>query len=291
MKFEQRSIEKNVNVPSHNQMEEFIRLSLWLLVIVLGSYFVLGLAAEKIAERLPAKFEKAIASAVISKFDQNHFPQTQEYLQKILDRLVASDKNLPDFSYKIFILDDKIVNAIALPAGNILIFNGLLAEFKNENQIAMVLAHELGHYAHRDHLRGLGRGVVLMSIAAVLGLSGDAPGFIVPSIQTFDLKFSRVQEAAADSFGIDLLASAYGHVGGALEIFNILKLQKKGSQGPEFFSSHPDTIWRIQSLNNHIQLNKYTEQKTLPFSGSEILPFPEEKEDQKNEDVQKLAPK
>jgi len=274
MKFEPSYIEENVNVPANNHFSEFLRLSLWLLGIVFGIYLVLGFAAEKIAERLPPEYEKAIAGGFISKLDQQGFPQTRAYLQKILDHLVASAENLPEFSYKVLIYDDKTVNAVALPAGNILVFRGLLAELKTENELAMVLAHELGHYAHRDQLRGLGQGLVLLSITTALGLSGDVPGFVNPAVQTFDLKFSRDQEAAADNFGVDLVVRAYGHAGGTLDVFKALERQDKGRiKSPEFFSTHPDSIWRMQSLASRLQLKKYPQRVALPFPGLGVLPF------------------
>lgn len=280
MKFEPRYSEKNVNVPSHSQLWVFFRLSLWLLGIVFGVYFVLGFAAEKIAERLPPKFEAALAGGIISRLDHDDFPRTREYLQKVLAALVASaNKDLPEFSYKVSVHDNAAVNAVALPAGNIVVFRGLLAELKSENEAAMILAHELGHYAHRDHLRGLGRGLVLLSIFTALGLSGDMPGFIAPSVQTFDLKHSRDQESAADHFAIDLFARTYGHVGGTLDVFKALDRQGKGIKTPSFFSTHPDTIWRMQSLASHLKLKKYPQGAIRALPGPGVLPFPD---DQKN---------
>ena len=274
MKFEPRDIEKNVNVPTHNPMGEFFRLSLWLLGIVFSVYLVLGFAAEKIAERLPPQYEEILSHGFISKVDKEPFPRTREYLQKILDRLVVADPTLPPFLYKIFVVDEDTVNAMALPAGNIMVFRGLLAEFKTENALAMVLAHELGHYAHRDHLRGLGRGLVLLSIMSLLGLSGDVPGFLSPSVQTFDLKFSREQEAGADHYGVDLVNRVYGHAGGTLEMFDVLERDEKKSKRPGFFSTHPDSIWRMQSLLSRVQLKKYPQQPPLLIPAPGHLPFP-----------------
>ncbi len=280
MKFEPRYIEENVNVPAKNHFGEFLRLSLWLAGIVFGTYLVLGFAAEKIAERLPSKYEEAMAGGFVSKLDQQAFLQTRAYLQNILDHLLASAENLPEFSYKVFIHDDKIVNAMALPAGNIVVFSGLLAELKTENELAMILAHELGHYAHRDHLRGLGRWLVLLSITTALGLSGDVSGFVSPAVQTFDLKFSRDQEVAADNFGVDLVVHAYGHAGGTLDVFKALDRQDKGRiKSPEFFSTHPDSIWRMQLLVSRLQLKKYPQRAAMPFPGLGVLPFPDDQGD------------
>ncbi len=277
MKFEPRYCENNVNVPSHDHFREFIRLSLWLLGIIFALYFVLGYAAEKIAERLPPKFEAAIAAGITSSFDNSDFPRTNTYLQKVLDSLVSSAEGLPPFTYKVTVHDQATVNAVALPAGNIVIFKGLLSELKTENEVAIILAHELGHYAHRDHLRGLGRGLVLMSIMTALGLSGDLPGFIAPSVQTFDLKHSRDRESAADRYAMDLFVRAYGHSGGTIDVFKVLARQEHGIKTPDIVSTHPDTLWRIQSLTNYLQLKKYPHGPILPFPELGVLPFPNDK--------------
>jgi Zn-dependent protease with chaperone function len=283
MKFEPGYVEENFNVSSHNHLREFFRLSLWLLGIVIGIYLVLGFAAEKIAERLPPKFEATIADRINSGLDRDAFPRTNEYLQKILDSLVASAGDLPGFSYKVSVRDDAAINAIALPAGNIVVFRGMLAELSSENELAMILAHELGHYAHRDHLRGLGRGLVFLSIISVLGLSGDLPGFIAPSIHTFDLKHSREQESAADYFAIDLVARTYGHVGGTLELFKVLERKEKGVKMSGLFSTHPDTIWRMQSLAGHMRLKKYQQAPVLRLPEAGVLPFSDDLKENKGQ--------
>lgn len=284
MKFEPRYTEENFNVHSQNHLWVFVRLSLWLLGIVLCVYFVLGFAADKIAERLPSRFESAIAIGFNSGIDSNAFPRTREYQQKILDSLVSASEGLPEFRYRVSVYDSDMVNAVALPAGNIVVFRGLLSEVKSEDELAMILAHELGHYAHRDHLRGLGRGLVLLSIMAALGVSGDVPGFISPSVQTFDLKYSRAQESAADVYATDLLKRAYGHVGGALSVFKVLERQEKGVKGPDMFSTHPDTLWRIQTLENYVQQKRYPNGAVRPLPDPGVLPFPDDKSGNRGKD-------
>lgn len=283
MNFEPRYCEPNVNVPSHNHFREFVRLSLWLIGIVFGIYFVLGYAAEKIAERLPPKFEAAIAAGITSSFDHGDFPRTSKYLQKVLDTLVASAEGLPPFTYTVSIHDQAAVNAVALPAGNIVVFKGLLAEVKSENEVAIILAHELAHYAHRDHLRGLGRGLVLMSMMTALGLSGDLPGFIAPTVQTFALKHSRDRESAADRYAIDLFARAYGHAGGTTSVFKLLARQEHGIKRPDIISTHPDTLWRMQTLNSYLQLKKYPAGSIMPLPEPGVLPFPDDKKGKREE--------
>src|SRR3990172_5888627 len=273
MKFEPRYCEVNANIPSHNHFREFIRLSLWLLGIVFGIYFVLGYAAEKIAERLPPKIEAVIATAITSNFDHSDFPRTRKYLQKILDSLVSSSEGLPPFTYRVIVNDQDAVNAVALPAGNIVVFKGLLSELKTENEAAIILAHELGHYAHRDHLRGLGRGLVLMSITAAFGFSGDLPGFIAPSVQTFALKHSRDRESTADRYAVDLFARTYGHAGGTTDVFKVLARHEDGIKQPAILSTHPDTLWRMQKLASYVQQKKYPAGSIIRLPETGVLPF------------------
>jgi len=274
MKFEPRYCEENVNVSEHNHFREFIRLSIWLIGIICSTYFVLGFAADMLAERLPPRLERAIAAGISSRFGQDDFPSTSVYLQKVLDSLVSSAEGLPKLTFKVSVSDEEHVNAIALPGGNIVVYKGLLAEMKSENEVAMILAHELGHYAHRDHLHGLGRGLVLLSIMAALGVSGDIPGFIAPSLQTFELKHSRDRESAADLFAMDTLVRSYGHAGGSIAAFKVLARQTQYMKRPDFVSTHPDIAWRTESLANHIKDKKYPDGILKPLPGSGVLPFP-----------------
>lgn len=274
MKFEPRYAEENFNVPEQRELRDFFRLSLYLLGIVFGLYIMLGFAAEKIAARLPPRFETAIAAHFTGKLDDAAFPRTRDYLQQTLDRLAkAAAPELPDFQYKVTVQEQEEINAIALPAGRIVVFSGLLDKLRSENELAMVLAHELGHYAHRDHLRGLGRGLVLLSITAALGFSDGLPGFIAPSVQTFSLKYSREQEAAADNFALDLMFRAYGHAGGTLDLFAMFEKQEEKT--PALFSTHPDSRWRQENLAGRIKKEGMPQRKAQPLPAK--LPFAEDK--------------
>ncbi len=120
------------------------------------------------------------------------------------------------YNFTIYLSDSDDVNAIALPGGRIVVFKGLLDQVESENELAMVLAHELGHFAHRDHMRGLGRGLGLaVATALLLGENNSASGLISKAVLTFQVKYSQSQESAADQFGVDLLTARYGHAGGA----------------------------------------------------------------------------
>lgn len=273
MKFESRYIEENVNVSRRDYGREFLQLGTVLLALTFSAYLILGFCAEQLTVHLPLKMEKALGAAFSRQLDEAAFSETRAYVQKVLDRLVAVSSGLPPFDYRVDIVDNEIVNAVALPAGRIVLFEGIVEKVNSEESLAMVLAHELGHYVHRDHLRSLGRGLVLMAIGMMFGTNGEVPGIVTPSVQVLDLSFSREHEQSADRFAIDTVFAAYGHVGGALVLYDILR-EKEGSRFfLPLFSTHPDTLQRKMELQNRIGTRRYGEGSATPLPGDGRMPF------------------
>ncbi|HIA01310.1 MAG TPA: hypothetical protein EYN66_05285 [Myxococcales bacterium] len=66
-------------------------------------------------------------------------------------------------------MDDDDVNAFAAPGGRIYLTRGLLRKVKNENELAFIVGHELGHFKHKDQLRALGYKAIIWALAAMLG--------------------------------------------------------------------------------------------------------------------------
>ena len=79
--------------------------------------------------------------------------------QLLVDRLALHWPDTP-YQFRVEIDDSEQPNAMALPGGLIIVTAGLLDQVESENELALVLGHELGHFNNRDHLRALGRGVV-----------------------------------------------------------------------------------------------------------------------------------
>ena len=168
--------------------------------------------------------------------------------QKIVDRLSRYWPDSP-YSFRLEIDDSKIANAMALPGGLIVVTQGLLDQVESENELAFVLGHELGHFRNRDHLRSLGRGVVLSIFIAAIG-SGDGGG-IGTNITDLALRnFSRRQERQADEFGLLLVQSQYGHVNEAWRFFERWD-EYENRTAMDFLShlsTHPKSGERIEDL-------------------------------------------
>ncbi|MGH8531007.1 MAG: M48 family metallopeptidase [Nevskiales bacterium] len=255
-----------VNIPQQHPLIDLAVLLTGALAVVLGIYWLLGVAVNYAVDRLPAGFEQRLAAKIDFPADEDSKPDPREpAAQAVLAKLL---RRLPAMAYpfRLSVADDAQVNAFAVPGGHIVLLRGLLDAVRSENELAMVLSHELGHYAQRDHLRALGRGLVLAVLSAVLlgqdsALSGVAQG----SLGVAHANYSRGQEASADRYGIELLQKTYGHVGGATDFFERLAVEDGNKHGPTWLSSHPLSAARVRELRAHILTRRYPEKTKLPW--------------------------
>jgi predicted Zn-dependent protease len=190
-------------------------------------------------------------------------------LQPLLDNLPA-DSPLHNYTFTVQLVKNKEINALALPGGHIVVFSGLVEQAESENELAMVLAHELGHFVHRDHLKRLGRGLGL-TVAAMLVFGEDsAVSRLVSNLfLVTESSYSRQQESDADRFGLDLLVNSYGHAGGATDFFARVG-KKAGSHVPYLLASHPHPDDRIEELQSLISENGYRVETITPI-GDDLL--------------------
>jgi predicted Zn-dependent protease len=224
-------------------------VGIWLLLSIVGRliYFI------------PPQVEQNIGKLIVPVYEQQAAEgEVQDSLNKLLDRL---ETNLPQETqqardYRILYISDDTVNALAIPGDRVIIYQGLLAKVESENELMMVLGHELGHFAHRDHLRGIGNALVLRMVVA--SLFGDL-GIFQPAANSVralaDASYSQKQEKQADEFGLTLLDRTYGHVAGATDFF--AKLSKEKKRSISFLSSHPASKTRVRELQKLIKQNRY----------------------------------
>ena len=168
-------------------------------------------------------------------------------VESITDRLARHYPESP-YSFRIEIDDSPEPNAMAFPGGLIVVTSGLLDEVRTENELAFVLAHEIGHFRNRDHLRAMGRGLVLSLLLLTAG-GGDTANFGA-SVADMTLRgFSRGQESDADAFARELVQAEFGHVAESWRFFERLD----GDAGPvselaAYASTHPSPASRIEDL-------------------------------------------
>jgi len=247
-------------------LKEFAILAGGLLAIVVGLYLLLGLAVDWVAPRIPVQVEKKIAVPFLRTIGPAKADTPRRrYLQRLVDALQSHCAHLP-YRVKVHILKAPAVNAVAFPGGNIVVFSGLLQKVASENELVFVLAHELGHYSHRDHLRALGRGLLLVALSTVLLGSDSAIGkLLVDTLGLTQMRFSRAQENRADAYALESLQCIYGHVRGAVGFFaRIPKSHDPGGLG-HFFASHPGNRRRIAHLKALAQKKGFVTGPLVPL--------------------------
>lgn len=266
MKYIPKRLKSNVNISPTHPLKELAVLVGGLLGIVLGIYFLLGLAVDFVAPRISIKLEEKLATPFIQKYKNNSPSSEKEtYLQGFVDDLQTRCTDLP-YDFKVHLVESEMVNAAALPGGHILVFQGLLDEVDSLNSLTYILAHELGHYANRDHLRGMGRALVLLTVSvALLGSDNAASDLLSRGLNITELGFSRKQETQADEFGLDALQCVFGHVGGATAFFEKMSLDHDPGRWGHYFATHPENRRRIAHIEERIENKNYRTDNVSPM--------------------------
>ena len=162
-----------------------------------------------------------------------------------------------EFRYTFEVVNQKEINAFALPGGPMFLNRGMIEAAKTEGEVAGVMAHEISHVALR-HGTAQATKAEKFQIGAILGqIAGAAVGGTLGSIigqgsqiglGTYFLKFGRAAETQADILGAQMLARAGYNPREMANMFKTIE-SEGGSRGPEFMSSHPNPGNRYNAIN------------------------------------------
>jgi len=165
-------------------------------------------------------------------------------------------EHIADLPLTIDVVRVKQVNAFALPGNHIFIFSGLIDKARNPDEVAGVLAHEMGHLELRHPTRGM---IQQLGLSAVISLmfGGNAAGDVA-YIATA-LSYTREMEREADARAIALLQQAKIHTDGLASFFRALKDDKDSdSPLPDWLSTHPGLQERAETAEKAANANDGT---------------------------------
>jgi predicted Zn-dependent protease len=159
------------------------------------------------------------------------------------------------------VVNDKSINAFALPGGPMFVHTGLIASADNEAQIAGVFAHEISHVALRHGTNQASKSSLLQLPAALAGgavgngsilgqLAQMGIGFGANSLL---LRYSRNAERDADLMGTRMMAGAGYDPIEMARFFEKLKGEAGTAKGLQFFSDHPDPGNRVKAVEDEIR--------------------------------------
>lgn len=245
-----------------------MRLVLWsaaaglsiLLVAIFGIPHLARLLVPLVPDSLEARLGAVVEPQVVRLLGQP--PACAEgpgraALDRLVARLVAGqgpDGPLPP-ALAVTVRRHEMANAFALPGARVIVLSGLIARAKTADEVAAVLAHELGHVGARDPTRSLIRASgTSFLLSLVLGdLTGST---VVVSVGEALLSagYSRETERAADTDAVDLMVRAGGNGAALADILERIAADERRGRPHDFLRSHPLTTERaatIRALAGH----------------------------------------
>ena len=192
-----------------------LRVAQWAtgIAVVMAVLFIgLPRAAEPIAALMPLAWEEALGEQLFSGFSK-HYKTCDEYdgtavLNRLTDRLAATMDSR--YTIRVAVADTGQVNAFAAPGGYIVLYRGLIRNAESPDDVAGVLAHEIGHVVERHGTEAIVRAAGLAAIVQLL--LGDPSSLLSIGVAggelLLSLAYSRNDEAEADAVAVDILAAA-----------------------------------------------------------------------------------
>jgi predicted Zn-dependent protease len=181
--------------------------------------------------------------------------QAQQRVSAIGARLVQALENthkVIPYPFEFTLLADReMVNAFALPGGQIFITEGLYHRLENDGEIAGVLAHEMGHVIERHSAKQMHKSGLIKGIAGATGMLGGDATSAQAAAQIGNLvtmRYSREAEFEADGWAVKLNAASGYHPAHMISVLEILNRLSGGAAPPEFLSTHPSSESRIQNI-------------------------------------------
>jgi Zn-dependent protease with chaperone function len=229
--------------------------------IVLVVLFGVPLAADRLAPLVPPAFERRVGDVTeqqVKVVFGEKVCSSSRAGQAAFDKLVTKLRDAAglDTSVQSMVLSSDVPNALALPGGKVIVFDSLIAKASNPDEIAGVIAHELGHLKHRDNMRGLiYNGGTSFLIGLLFGDITGSSAMIFASRTLITSSYSREAETAADTFSIELMQKL-GRPPKAMGELMMRVTGKEGGKGLTILSTHPLTEDRLARMSKEDQTVK-----------------------------------
>ena len=228
-------------------------------IAITGALYLWGIPAlaAVLAPRVPMAWEDAVGRSVVEYLAPAaavcRNPHRQELLDSIVARLAtAIPPGSPPYKFRVIVVNEAQVNALAAPGGSIVVFRGLIEQTKTPEELAGVLAHEMQHVLQRHSTQAvIQHGSTGLLLAA---LTGDMTGPLAYGLQSArvlaQLQYSRRAEAQADAEGMKMLLAARVDPHGIVRFFEgVSDRDNQPRLVREYLSTHPNAGDRIDRLS------------------------------------------
>ncbi|MDA0177321.1 MULTISPECIES: M48 family metalloprotease [Mesoflavibacter] len=179
----------------------------------------------------------------------------QAFVDRVGNKLVQNSiaKDTP-YQYEFHLLaDQNTINAFALPGGQIFITYALFAQLENEDQLAGVLGHEIGHVIGRHSAERIANSELWQGLSTAGSVGGDMGGLVSQIGNGTLLKNGRGDELESDDLGVRFMLRSGYDPEEMIGVMQILKQAAGPNRVPEFQSTHPDPENRIEKIRESIK--------------------------------------
>jgi Zn-dependent protease with chaperone function len=187
-------------------------------------------------------------------------PKVDAYLTQLGLRLVAK---LPtrgvQYPWEFHCVNDKAINAFALPGGYVFVNRGAIEASDNEAQLAAVMGHELSHVALRHGTAQASKAQLAQGAAGIFGslFGGSTGGALLTQGVALGaggvlLHYSRTDETQADVMGTQILYDTGYDPRAMAQFFEKLQAETAGKNPPQFLSDHPSPDHRVERVDEEI---------------------------------------
>lgn len=210
-----------------------------------------------------SSYERETAAKLYEDLDEEYeireFSEDEEAYQ-ILERLEKSiiEKKFKDEDFKVHYIKDETINAYYIGAGNIMIFDGLLKELDTTEELAGLIAHEIGHGVKKHLYEDLERNLGLSVINILFNIITDQQYQTLTNVfqNLISRGYSREQEEESDIYAVDLMMRADYDPQGLIDLMKLFKEKSMNVKVLEFTQTHPIPDSRIDYLNEYIAQKK-----------------------------------
>lgn len=270
MEYTNPELPEGINTTKENPLKEFFILTVGLLAVVFIVISILIVIVDNFADKIPFEMEKNLP---VSSFIENlKVEKLPPYLEKVTQKVLNSFDLPEEMKITFHYVNEDTVNAFATLGGHIVLYRGLLEKLKYEDELAMVIAHEIAHIKYRHPILSVSHGIVVgVVLTAISSSSGNS---VVNDIMGQTgmaslMRFSRDYEYQADKDAISSLIKIYGHADGALGLFDVFNSEFGEDSSFEFLATHPLTENRISQTTKMIDRYNLSPEKI-------VVAFPDE---------------
>lgn len=187
-------------------------------------------------------------------------PKVDQYLTNLGMKLISKlDQRGVTYPWEFHCVNDKSINAFALPGGYVFVNRGAIEEADSESQLAAVMAHELSHVTLRHGTAQATKAQFAQDAAGIFGgiFGGSTGGALLTQLGALGaggllLRYSRGDETQADVSGTQVLYDTGYDPRAMSQFFEKLEGEAHGKNPPQFLSDHPNPGNRVERVNEEI---------------------------------------